>query len=55
MGLMGRLDTSFRSVMVWNSSLLALGIGGAITPQTSSLLHNVSTIALGAHAMREYL
>ena len=55
MGLMHRLDTSFRSVMVWNSSLLALGIGGAITPQTSSLLHNVSTIALGAHAMRAYL
>ena len=55
MGLMDRLDTSFRSIMVWNSLLLALGIGGAITPQTSSLLHNVSTISLGAYAKRAYL
>lgn len=54
-GLMSRLDRSFWEIMVWNSGLLALGIGGVITPQTSSLLHNVSTVALGASAMRSYL
>lgn len=54
-GLMDRLDRSFWEIMVWNSGLLALGIGGVITPQTSSLLHNVSTVALGASAMRSYL
>ena len=52
---MGRLDTSFRSIMVWNSILLTPGIGGATTPQTSSLLHNVSTVALGSYARRAYL
>lgn len=55
MGLMDRLDTSFRAIMLWNSALLALGIGGAISPQASSLLHNASTVALGAHATRAYL
>lgn len=55
MGLMDRFDSSFRTIMLWNSGLLALGIGGVITPQTSSLLHNASTIALGARATRAYL
>lgn len=55
MGLMDRFDSSFRTIMLWNSALLALGIGGIITPQTSSLLHNASTIALGARATRSYL
>lgn len=54
-GLMSRLDRSFWEIMLWNSGLLALGIGGVMTPQTSSLLHNVSTVALGASAMRRYL
>ena len=55
MGLMGRLDISFNAIMLWNSTLLALGIGGVISPQVSSLLHNASTVALGAHATRAYL
>ena len=54
-GLMDRLDRSFWEIMLWNSVLLALGIGGVITPQASSLLHNTSTVALGASAMRSYL
>ena len=33
---------------------LALGIGGIITPQVSSLLHNASTIALSMHSSRAY-
>jgi cation transport ATPase len=55
LGLMKRLDKSFWEIMLWNSGLLALGIGGAISPQTSSLLHNTSTVALGTSAMRSYL
>lgn len=54
-GLMNRLDRSFWEIMLWNSGLLALGIGGVMSPQTSSLLHNTSTVALGASAMRSYL
>ena len=53
-GLMGRMDTSFAQTIAFNSALLALGIGGIITPQTSSLLHNASTIALSMHSSRAY-
>ena len=49
-----RLDTSFRSVMAANSLFLALGITGAITPQTSSLLHNASTIVMSSAASRSF-
>lgn len=53
-GLMGRMDTSFAQTIAFNSALLALGIGGIITPQASSLLHNASTIALSMHSSRAY-
>ena len=45
-GLTARLNASFKEVIAINSALLAAGIGGLITPQTSSLLHNASTVAL---------
>lgn len=54
-GLDRRFDRSFRTIMGFNSLLLALGIAGVITPQTSSLLHNGSTVLLGASATRSYL
>ena len=37
-GLTARLNASFKEVIAINSALLAAGIGGLITPQTSSLL-----------------
>ena len=36
-GLVSRLNGSYSKVMITNSALLALGIAGIITPQTSSL------------------
>ena len=54
-GLMGRFNSTFRRIMVFNSLLLALGIGGVITPQTSSLLHNASTTMLGMASAKAYL
>lgn len=45
-GLAERLNGSFKEVVAINSALLAAGIGGVITPQASSLLHNASTVAL---------
>ena len=41
-----RLNSSFKEVVAINSALLAAGIGGLVTPQASSLLHNASTVAL---------
>lgn len=53
-GLMGRLDATFTQVLALNSAFLAAGIAGAITPQTSSLLHNGSTIALSMRSSKSY-
>lgn len=53
-GLMGRLNGSFKEVMVINSALLAAGIGGIISPQVSSLLHNASTVALSMRNSKRY-
>ena len=54
-GLIDRLTSSYSKVMLTNSALLALGITGAITPQTSSLLHNGSTIAYSLNNAKAYL
>lgn len=53
-GLMGRLNGSFKEVMVINSTLLAAGIGGIISPQMSSLLHNASTVTLSMRNGKRY-
>ncbi len=52
--LMARLDGTFTKVMGFNSALLALGITGLITPQTSSLLHNASTVLFSVKDSRSY-
>ncbi|HIR02030.1 MAG TPA: heavy metal translocating P-type ATPase [Candidatus Aveggerthella stercoripullorum] len=52
--LMARMDASYARVLGFNSLLLAGGIAGAIQPQTSSLLHNASTIAFSAQNVRRY-
>ena len=54
-GLIDRLTSSYSKVMLTNSALLVLGITGAITPQTSSLLHNGSTIAYSLSNAKAYL
>lgn len=54
-GLIDRLTSSYSKVMLTNSALLALGITGMITPQTSSLLHNGSTIAYSLGSAKAYL
>ena len=54
-GLIDRLTGSYSKVMLTNSALLALGITGMITPQTSSLLHNGSTIAYSLSNAKAYL
>lgn len=49
-----RMDCSFYQVMGLNSAFLVGGISGVITPQTSSLLHNATTIGLSLAASRAY-
>lgn len=52
--LMDRMSTTFTQVIGFNSALLALGIAGAITPQTSSLLHNSSTVLFSMRDSRSF-
>ncbi|MBR2790840.1 MAG: HAD-IC family P-type ATPase, partial [Eggerthellaceae bacterium] len=53
-GLVARMDKGFAQVMGLNSAFLAAGIAGLVTPQTSSLLHNATTIGLSLSAGRPY-
>lgn len=52
--LMDRMSTTFAQVIGFNSALLALGIAGVITPQTSSLLHNSSTVLFSMRDSRSF-
>ena len=52
--LMDRMSTTFTQVIGFNSALLALGIAGVITPQTSSLLHNSSTVLFSMRDSRSF-
>lgn len=52
--LMQRMNGTFTKIMVFNSSLLALGIAGVITPQFSSLLHNSSTVLFSLRDSHPY-
>ncbi|MDR1960808.1 MAG: HAD-IC family P-type ATPase, partial [Gracilibacteraceae bacterium] len=53
--LMRRIRGSFRIIVVFNSALLALGLGGVISANTSAILHNVSTICISAAGTSKYL
>ncbi|QWT18239.1 heavy metal translocating P-type ATPase [Collinsella sp. zg1085] len=53
-GLKVRMENSFNQVIAINSALLAGGITGSLTPQTSALIHNGSTIALSMRNARTY-
>ncbi|MBQ9041325.1 MAG: heavy metal translocating P-type ATPase [Eggerthellaceae bacterium] len=52
--LSARMDRSFAQVIGLNSAFMAAGITGVVTPQTSSLLHNATTIALSLDASRPF-
>lgn len=49
--LMKRIQRNYRTVIGFNFGLILLGLGGIISPATSALLHNASTIAIGLESM----
>ena len=53
--LMTRVNNSYRFIIGFNFSLIALGVAGILPPATSALLHNVSTICIGLHNMTDLL
>lgn len=44
--LMNRIHRSYRFIVGFNLSLIALGVGGVLQPTTSALLHNGSTLGI---------
>ena len=53
--LFDRIYQNHRFITWFNSALILLGIAGMITPVTSALLHNVSTLGICAASMRQLL
>ena len=49
--LMERIQSNYRFIVAFNTSLLAAGFFGILTPSTSALLHNLSTMAICAKSM----
>lgn len=54
-GMIDKINANYRHIVMFNGTLLALGIFGLITPGTSSLLHNLSTMLFGVRSTRSVL
>lgn len=53
--LFARIHSNYRFISLFNSALILLGIGGVITPVTSALMHNVSTMGICIRSMRPFI
>ncbi len=53
--LMKRIRFNYRTIVGFNTGLIALGIAGLLPPATSAMLHNGSTVALGLKSMTDLL
>ncbi len=49
--LMRRIDSNYKFIIGFNAVLIGLGVFGVLTPATSALLHNSSTIISGLRSM----
>ena len=54
-GTMRKIRRNYAWIVGVNSLLLALGVGGIISPTTGALLHNLTTIGAGAYGMMPIL
>ena len=51
MGLMRRIRNNYRFVIGFNGTLIGLGVAGILPPNTSAMLHNLSTLGVSLHSM----
>ena len=49
--LMDKIQANYRFIVTFNTALLAAGFFGILTPSTSALLHNMSTMGICAKSM----
>ncbi|MDR3331708.1 MAG: heavy metal translocating P-type ATPase [Synergistaceae bacterium] len=54
-GVMRRIHKNYVFIVAVNSALLAMGLSGVITPASSALFHNASTIGASMSSMRPLL
>lgn len=53
--LMKRIKFNYRTIVGFNTALIALGVAGVMPPATSAMLHNGSTVVLGLRSMTNLL
>ena len=53
--LMDRIHGSYRFIVAFNLTLIALGVAGVLPPATSALLHNGSTLGISLRNMTDLL
>ena len=53
--LVKRIHKNYREIVGINGALIGLGVAGVITPTTSAMLHNSSTLAIGVESMTNLL
>ncbi len=54
-GMIEKINTNYRHIVLFNGSLIALGMFGFISPGTSSLLHNLSTMLFAVRSTKSIL
>ena len=54
-GMLDKINANYSHIVLFNSTLIGLGILGLITPSTSSLLHDLSTMLFGLRSTRSVL
>ena len=53
--LMKRIHGNYRNIVGINTGLIILGVAGIISPTTSALLHNMSTLGISLSGMQNLL
>lgn len=54
-GLMKRIHNNYRVIIGFNSGVLLGGLTSVLTPASSAMLHNLSTMTITASSMRHFL
>ena len=54
-GMLDKINKNYHHIVAVNGSLLVLGVLGVISPSTSSMVHNLSTMLFGAMSTRSVL
>lgn len=53
--LMSRIDSDYRMIITLNTMLIVLGAFGIITPASSAMMHNLSTIGISLYNMTDLI